>query len=365
MTPRHVLLTTDAVGGVWTYALDLAAGLIEHGVSVTLVVFGPSPLPIQWDQAADIAGLRVVDTGLPLDWLVDDPARLDAAAEAFADFATRSGADLVHLNTPALLSGPIPIATVGGCHSCVATWWDAVRGGALPAGFSAASLRLQRGYRACDALIAPSHAFAEATRRRHGVAPRVVANGRRTFERRPASRRTTALCSGRLWDQGKNLIVLDRAAGRMRHPVEAAGPLVGPGGQAAHPVHVRSLGLLGADTLAGRLAASAVFVSPALYEPFGLGVLEAAQAGCALVLADIPTFRELWSGAAVFIDPHEDRALAMALDGLLDDGAETRRLGDLAREHAGRFTVDAMVQGVLAAYDHALALRAGGLGAAA
>ena len=29
-----------------------------------------------------------------------------------------------------------------------------------------------------------------------------------------------------------------------------------------------------------------VFVSPAVYEPFGLTVLEAAAAGCALVLAD-------------------------------------------------------------------------------
>ena len=39
----------------------------------------------------------------------------------------------------------------------------------------------------------------------------------------------------------------------------------------------------------------------ALYEPFGLAVLEAAQAGCALVLSDIPTFRELWDGAALFV----------------------------------------------------------------
>ena len=56
------------------------------------------------------------------------------------------------------------------------------------------------------------------------------------------------------------------------------------------------------------MARTAVFVSPALYEPFGLAVLEAAQAGCALVLSDIPTFRELWDGVALFVAPVIARA---------------------------------------------------------
>jgi hypothetical protein len=280
-------------------------------VSVTLVVFGPSPLPIQWDQAADIAGLRVVDTGLPLDWLVDDPARLDAAAEAFADFATRSGADLVHLNTPALLSGPIPIATVGGCHSCVATWWDAVRGGALPAGFSAASLRLQRGYRACDALIAPSHAFAEATRRRHGVAPRVVANGRRTFERRPASRRTTALCSGRLWDQGKNLM----------------------------------------PSSSRRRATS----------PSALAVLEAAQAGARSSSPTSPPSAR--SGGTRHSTPRRtiEEGFLQALRTLSADPALRAQRGAAARERAELYTDHAMVEGMLALYRDVLPHRPAGV----
>ena len=44
---RHVLMTADAVGGVWTYALDLCRGLGTRGVHVSLVVLGPpaSPAP--------------------------------------------------------------------------------------------------------------------------------------------------------------------------------------------------------------------------------------------------------------------------------------------------------------------------------
>ncbi|HEX8375447.1 MAG TPA: hypothetical protein VF606_09745, partial [Geminicoccaceae bacterium] len=40
---RHVLMTTDAVGGVWTYSLDLAAALATRGVRTTLAVLGPAP----------------------------------------------------------------------------------------------------------------------------------------------------------------------------------------------------------------------------------------------------------------------------------------------------------------------------------
>ena len=51
------------------------------------------------------------------------------------------------------------------------------------------------------------------------------------------------------------------------------------------------------------MARAAIFVSSSVYEPFGLAVLEAAGSGAALVLSDIPTFRELWDEAALFAPP--------------------------------------------------------------
>ena len=44
--PTRLLMTADAVGGVWTYALDLAAGLAPFGVETTLAVLGPAPAPL-------------------------------------------------------------------------------------------------------------------------------------------------------------------------------------------------------------------------------------------------------------------------------------------------------------------------------
>ena len=38
---RRVMMNVDAVGGVWTYALDLAGGIGAAGGGTTLVVMGP------------------------------------------------------------------------------------------------------------------------------------------------------------------------------------------------------------------------------------------------------------------------------------------------------------------------------------
>ena len=42
-------MTTDTVGGVWTYALELADALAERDVEVTLAVQG-DPTPGQRDE---------------------------------------------------------------------------------------------------------------------------------------------------------------------------------------------------------------------------------------------------------------------------------------------------------------------------
>jgi glycosyltransferase involved in cell wall biosynthesis len=76
------------------------------------------------------------------------------------------------------------------------------------------------------------------------------------------------------------------------------------------------------------------------------------------VLSDIPTFRELWDGAAAFVPPNDDEALAAALDSLLRDPGERVRAGAAARERAARYTVAAMTTGVLAVYRDLLDARA-------
>ncbi len=362
MTAQRLLMTADAVGGVWTYALDLARGLVPHGFETVLVVCGPSPDDGQSRDAAAIPGLRLVDTGLPLDWTARTADEIGAAGAAIGDIARRVGADLVHLNSPGLapelaFDGPV----VGVCHSCVKTWWKAVKPGELPPDLAWRAETHHRGMALCDAVVAPSAAFAGATAAAYRVPPPyVVHNGRnRSDEARLSGRQPIVFTSGRLWDEGKNVAVLDAAAGKAGVEVVAAGPVSGPNGAALPPVrHLNLLGPLSQDGIRGWLGRAGIYASSALYEPFGLGVLEAAQAGCALVLSEIPTFRELWGGAAIFVDPRRPNEFAAAFECLLRNEREAAYLGNLARERARRFSVERMAAGMAEAYAEMLAVSA-------
>jgi glycosyltransferase involved in cell wall biosynthesis len=347
-----LLMTADAVGGVWTYALDLAEGLARAGVETTLAVMGPSPGRDQLAQARAIPGLALIDTCLPLDWLATEPAEILEVGAAVRGLARGVGADLIHLNSPALAAGGgFSAPVVGVCHSCTATWWSVVKDGPPPADFRWRAQALWQGMLACDALAAPSAAFARLTARAYDVPqPFVVHNGRAPSAIPATAREPMVFTSGRLWDEGKNIGVLDAAAGLIAVPLHAAGPLQGPDGGLARLRHAKALGRLPAREVGAWLVKSPIFASAALYEPFGLGVLEAAQAGCALVLSDIPTFRELWEGAALFVPADSPETFAAAFRQLLADPDEAEWWGRLARVRAGRYGVEAMVQGMLEIY---------------
>lgn len=339
LNDRRTLLTTDAVGGVWRYSLELARGFAARDVAVTLAVLGPAPDREQLADAASIPGIKVATTGLPLDWTAKTPAALDISAATLAELAWRTQADTVQLHSPALMGSAIwPVPVIAAAHSCVATWWHAVRSGPLPADLAWRAEAMARGLVAADAVIAPSASFAKALRDCYGLRRHVTAipNGLAPLCGR-AERTAAALTVGRLWDEGKGIATLDAAAAQLSHPVYAAGPVEGPNGATITTSNVTLCGTLYGSALANAYAAASVFVSIGRYEPFGLAVLEAAQSGCALVLADIPTFRELWDGVAVFVQPDSPTRLADALAALLDDPPACARLGESARDRALRF----------------------------
>ncbi len=361
-SPRiRLLMTADAVGGVWSYAVDLVRGLAPHGVETTLAVLGPAPTANQRAAAAAVPGLRLLETALPLDWLAASQAEVAASGQALAALAREVGADLVHLNTPAPAAGTaFPAPLVIACHSCVATWWDAVRHGPLPDDFRWRAELTGQALASAKLLIAPTAAFAAATARTYGLRqpPLVIHNGRQAMAR-PAVAQSApadvAFTAGRLWDEGKDMATLDRAAARLPTPVLAAGDTRGPNGAQVELPHLRLLGRLSDTALARILDTRPIFVSPARYEPFGLAVLEAAQAGCALVLSDIPGFRELWDGVAEFVRPGDDGALAATVQHIATNGERRIALGVAARERAERFTVEIQTAAMLDAYRRLLA----------
>src|SRR5882757_5591168 len=75
---RTVLMTTDTVGGVWSFTLDLAEALAAHGVQVIAAALGGRPSSDQRAAAERISNLQLFTSDFKLDWM-DDPWR-DVAA---------------------------------------------------------------------------------------------------------------------------------------------------------------------------------------------------------------------------------------------------------------------------------------------
>lgn len=83
-------------------------------------------------------------------------------------------------------------------------------------------------------------------------------------------------------------------------------------------------------------------------------MLEAAAAGCALVLGDIPSLREHWDGAAEFVPPDDHDAL-VALQDLIDRPDERRAAAKRAIARAADFGIDRTAEAYLRIYEALIA----------
>jgi len=210
-----------------------------------------------------------------------------------------------------------------------------------------------RGLRAAGRVVAPTAAVLESLARHYGPLPPadVIPYARRYEDFPPGPvREPFILTTGRLWDEANNLEVLETVAPRLDWPVLVAGDCQHPNGGEVRARYVRTLGRLPVRELAAYMGRASIYVLPARYEPFGLPVLEAALAGCALVLGDIPSLREVWEGAAVFVPPEDTDMLARALRRLVSEPVLCSRMSTLARTRALEFSPERMASAYLAAY---------------
>jgi glycosyltransferase involved in cell wall biosynthesis len=149
---------------------------------------------------------------------------------------------------------------------------------------------------------------------------------------------------GRLWDRAKNARALAAAAPLIDGRVALIGPGHVDGGE------IELLHVLDESGVIAWLSRAAVFAEPARYEPFGLAALEAALCGCALVLGDIPSLREVWGEAAVFVSPSDSVELARSVGALLEDPRRRSEAASRALEVARRYTPRAMADAYLSRY---------------
>ena len=366
MQTLHILLTTDTWGGIWTFTLELSQQLRKQGCRVTLASLGPKP---STENLRELEHADIPLHSLPwrLEWMQAAERDTAEAQRHLAWLAAELRVDLVHANHFAFACGENSYPTVLTVHSDVVSWWRHVRQMAPPPDKFHAWYRglVLRALANAGQVVAPTRAVDRDLRQSYSCSRPVViiSNGRAAAEKRRAPvKQNLAAAMGRVWDDAKQLAWLGQwkwpipieVAGSLRHPENGAAPTL------PQTPDVRFLGELNSASRLDLLERARLFIGCARYEPFGLSALEAALAGCALVLADIESQREIWSDTAYYFPPppHPDArpALEHILASLAAAPAQCDRAATAARRLAlERYHSSRMAKKYLRLYCQALA----------
>jgi glycosyltransferase involved in cell wall biosynthesis len=351
-------MTTDAVGGVWVFASTLAKELCGRGHAVTLVSLGPPPSPQKLAEITDTPRLAVRVSDLALEWMDPSGEHESRAERLLTEIEREAMPDVIHLNSfrEAKFDWRAPHLVTA--HSCVRSWALACRGAELEGvQWRIYDANVRQGLSAARMWTAPTRWYRDRVEELHAPAAegKVIRNG---IDRLNTSgeKLPRIMAAGRFWDEAKNLRTLVDAADGVGWPIGVAGPVPD---SMTRSSRIDWLGEMAHADLLASFAAAEIFVSPAIYEPFGLSVLEAAASGCALILSDIASFRELWDGAALFVEAKDSRALAQAINRLLHNERMRRQMQRQARKRAGAYTLASMADEYCRVYRQ-LASREGG-----
>lgn len=347
----RILLTADTVGGVWDYACTLARALDADGHHVLLAVIGDLG-----DRQSNLPqGVEVASRLYRLEWMPGAGEDVEACNRWIGELARLWQADVVHLNqfACALERFHVPTLVVG--HSDVLSWFSETTGAAAPPDWDGYAGRVRRALRLATAVVTPTKYQSRLLDRHCGRgADRVIHNGAAPPATVDQVRRRLVVCAARAWDAAKGAKVLDDAVGMLGEyapPVHLLGELTSPEGERLRPRNLVTHGAVQRAEVDRWLGSASIYVSPSLYEPFGLAPLESALHGCALVLSDIGAFRELWEGCAEFFPSGDAPALAARLEPLAGDPQRVARLAAAARKRAlRRYTADRMCRDYLSLY---------------
>jgi glycosyltransferase involved in cell wall biosynthesis len=356
----RLLMTTDTVGGVWTFTEELTTGLLARGSSVHLVSLGrmPSAAQCEWsDRLAreSCGGFSYTALNVPLEWMEDNDRAYSEAAAALIDIALEFGANLLHSNQFCFGALPLLIPKVVTAHSDVYSWARCCRGADLPSTpwLERYSRLMCFGLAGANTITAPSRWMAAWIDRTFDLLhrPEVIPNGRSLPADPGAPRKLQAVTAGRLWDEAKNIAMLAN--------VDPVMPLL-IAGEPAHEsttalprfAQVEFLGSLASRELLSHFRESAIYVCTSRYEPFGLAPLEAALCGCAVVANDIPSLREIWADDALYFT--DAGSLTRLLSRLSGDPARLAAAQQRSLRRARTYTADRMVNAYLRVFQAAI-----------
>ncbi len=352
----RLLMTTDTVGGVWTFSKELTSGLLLSGCEVLLVSLGRLP---STDQLAEMDALKnggrfhYVAIDSSLEWMPENHEAYTAAEPELLQLCRDFAPEALLLSQFCLGALKVPVKKLVITHSDVLSWAEAVGKAPLAddAWLQKYRTLVQTGLNGTDVVIAPTRAALVGTASHFHLpaASAVIPNGRDVVIG-DEDKALQAITAGRMWDPAKNLRMLDTLRSPM--PIFVAGEHAGEGSK--NP-GVRFVGVQSQNNMLRLFQQSAVYMCCSLYEPFGLAPLEAALCGCAVLAQDIPSLREVWEESALyFTDTGSARTL---LNELADDAGRLRQMQAASLGRARQFSRKRMTESYLALLNRAVAAK--------
>lgn len=352
-TGPSVLITVEPPGAVWPHVDTLVRELSALGVEVMVAAVTPLR-PGQRIEYAGIPGVELVPCPTPAATPAEHLANRQKVADWLMALEEIFNPDVVHLT--GYLHAGLP-------------WCGKVLVAGYP-GTGASYGRLdneqrrvcrsafQHGLKAADLVVTPSDTMMTSLTRHFGVVKgKVIRDGRDPTRYAPTTKEPVVLSVGPQREETGHPSCLERVAPRLAWPVVVAGEQVDGEGRTVRLEGLSCLGRLHSSQLMPWFNRASVYVALSA-EGAGTFVPEAALAGCALVLGDTQALRELWSGAALFLPPEDDEALASGLRTLLSDRRLREAMGFAARRRALKQPARAMAESYLQAYQALMERRA-------
>jgi glycogen synthase len=359
----RILMTTDTIGGVWTFTQELAKGLLERGCAICLISFGRPPSDTQQSwlthmQSEGAERFRYESESIPLEWMESNDRAYRDAAPLLMAHARTFDAELVHSNQFCFGALPLEIPKIITAHSDVVSWAECCRGCALEDSFWLRRYRtlVAEGIAEADSIIAPTYWMAEALARNFPLSKKaeVIPNGRSIPQEKMGNRKLQAVTAGRIWDEAKNIALLREVQSPI--PVYIAGESQHGSNRAVTELGgAVLLGALSPEELLALFRESAIYICTSRYEPFGLAPLEAALCGCAVVAHDIASLREVWEGSALYFS--DAGSLTTLLHRLYREPTLLRAAQQRSTQHAQKFSARRMANQYLRHFQHVLRRR--------
>lgn len=337
LSPLRILMTTDTRSEVWSYSLELTEALNRKGHQVTLAVLGRSLNRQQRNQLRRLPRVEVFENPHLLDRMND----AKATGQWLLHLERQTQPNLIHLNGYAYATLPwqapkvvvAPICPASRSKPGQARLWPAYRE------------YVKQSLQAADLVLAPTQTMLATLEESYGPLhqSQVVPVGHNPYPIHVTKKRSYVLTTSQGWDDHQMLLTLERVAPRLPWPIYSIGNKQVRGVE--NPLQwINTVGPVSAKKRRAWFSHAAIYALPTRYEPFGLATLEAAQAGCALILGDIPNLREMWGDAALYVPPDDPQALEVALVLLMADSNYRKLMAKRAYTHAQKFTSEQMAE---------------------